>query len=403
MASEMSPDTAAQRKSSLAQHDKRLLVRLAAWGGTAVLSLVAAGVISLTGDGNRRLHAWLSGEPAPSPAAMASATIPLPPADGGVDKRVVANMSAQLAAVARNTAATRAETRRLASQVSKLSADNFSVTGRLANIEHQIDGITGSIKQRAEKAAADAVAKAMPKSPFDSPATSRVFDPSAPVIGAPATTYPRLSLIVPQRANVAPPEAPDVSTTAAITTPPQAGTKDQERVEARAESKAAPEPIMKDEAGKMAPARKPRMTRAPIPEPKPKAKAMAEPPKETPAHPMKMASASPTGKMLRVTVRPGRYAQSLLPSHGYGVDLGTADSVALVNAQWAAVKANFGPMLRGLRPTAVRDHQILSGGYRLVVGRLGSMKAAERLCSHFTSQQVSCQPVTFDDGRVVWQ
>ena len=68
------------------------------------------------------------------------------------------------------------------------------------------------------------------------------------------------------------------------------------------------------------------------------------------------------------------------------------------------MKANFGPILAGMRPTAVRDHRLLSGGeFRLVVGRVHSLKAAERLCERFASQQVSCQPVKFDDGRVVWR
>jgi hypothetical protein len=57
-----------------------------------------------------------------------------------------------------------------------------------------------------------------------------------------------------------------------------------------------------------------------------------------------------------------------------------------------------------MHPTAVRQHRLLGGGsFRLVVGRLPSLKAAENLCARFTRQQVSCSPIQFDGERVIWR
>lgn len=427
MASEMPPADAEQPKSLLAQYHKRLMWRLAAWGGAAAISLVAAVIVSQTGAGNKRLQLAMSepAQPDDSAVPLITGSVPESSADVAAVRRMTNLTARKLAAVERNTAATRAETKRLALQLNKLTADSFRFTGRLANIEHQIDGIAGSIKQQAQDAAAAAVAKAMPpKAAGDRPGSDSIFDKAvdatAPVISPPATLYPKLSLIMPPApgsplprmtkdgADAAHATAQDVTITSAITKP-----KDQARVEPKPMAKApagemqaevdAGPKAMAPAKGQIAGAAGPTMAE---PKSKPRAKPKSEAKSESkqPAHAMKMASASPPTKRLHVTVRPGRYSRSLLPTRGYGVDLGGADSITVVKAQWAAVKANFGPMLRGLRPTAVRDHRILSGGsYRLVIGRLHSRKAADRLCSRLASQQVSCQPVKFDDGRVVWR
>ena len=185
MASEMPPADAEQPTSLLAQYHKRLMWRLAAWGGAAAFSLAVAVIVSQTGSGNKRLQIALSGSGQPSydsPASVVSATIPMPPADLIAVKRATEAVrratdktAAKLAVVERNTSETRAETRRLASQMRKLNADSFRVTGRLAIIQNQVDGITGSIngitgsiKKQAEEAVAAAVAKAAPAKPaFD--------------------------------------------------------------------------------------------------------------------------------------------------------------------------------------------------------------------------------------------
>lgn len=418
MASEMPPADAEQPKSLLAQYHKRLMWRLTAWGGAAAFSLIAAVIVSQTATGHKRLKIALFGSEYPYqiPASVASTTVPMPPADLIAVKRTTEAMKrtteavkratdqtvARLDAVERNTAEARAETKRLALQVSKFSADSFNVAGRLVNIENQLGGITGSIKdmtgsikKQAEEAAAAAVAKALPPKP----AFDRVFDMNAPLISPPATTFPKLSLIVPQAPRsasspLADEAKADVTTTSSVTTP-TGQSKDQARI--GSEGEAAPE------AKRMANAKsQPQELKAGValdtkPAPKAGGEPMVKAERET-------ARSAPPTKVTHVTVRPGYYSRGLLPSRGYGVDLGGADSVTVVKAQWAAVKANFGPILVGMRPTAVRDRRILSGGeFRLVVGRVRSFAAADRLCKRLAEHQLSCQPVEFEDGKVVWR
>ena len=420
MASEM-PPAAEQQKSLLAQYHKRLMWRLAAWGGAAAFSLAAAVIVSQTASGNKRLQIALFGSEHPYqiPASVASTTVPMPPADliavkrtteavrraTEEVKRVTDRTAARLEAVERNTADARAETKRLALQVSKLSTDSFRVAGRLANIENQVDGITGSIKdmtgsikKQAEEAATAAVAKAMPPKP----AFDKVFDLNAPVISPPLTTYPNLSLIVPPgQRSTSSPETPDemkadVSTTSAIPTP-KPKLKDQSRVASRREGTNVPE------ARQMARATsRPQELKAGVGIETKAARDGDDKPMAKAEH--NAARSAPTRQVAHVTVRPSYYSRSLLPTRGYGIDLGGADSVTVVQAQWAAVKANFGPMLTGMRPTAVRDHRILAGGeFRLVVSRVHSLKAAERLCKRLAKHQLSCHPIEFDDGKVVWR
>ncbi len=261
MASEMPPTDAEQPKSLLAQYQTRLMWRLAAWGGAAAFSLAAVVIVSQTASGHKRLRVALFGseQPYQMPTSVASTTVPMPPPDliavkrsTEAVRRATERTAARLETVEQNTAETRAETKRLALQVSKLRADSFRVTGRLANIETQIGGITGSIRKQAEEAAAAAVTRAMPKPAFD----TRTFDVTAPIISPPATLYPKLSLIVPQApASTSSPTMadgpgitketkdrdktkPDVTITSSIK---KGNSKDQSRVASRVEGKAEPE------------------------------------------------------------------------------------------------------------------------------------------------------------------
>ncbi len=68
------------------------------------------------------------------------------------------------------------------------------------------------------------------------------------------------------------------------------------------------------------------------------------------------------------------------------------------------MKANFGPVLGGMRPLVVRNHRLLTTGeYRLVAGLTHSLTSAERLCKRLSLQQMACQPVEFEDGRMIWR
>lgn len=84
----------------------------------------------------------------------------------------------------------------------------------------------------------------------------------------------------------------------------------------------------------------------------------------------------------------------------FGIDLGGAANVEVLRAQWAAVKANYGPLLAGLHPIAAHDRRPGSTAYRLVAGPLPNFTAARALCSRFAAMRAGCQPAKFDGERI---
>ena len=80
----------------------------------------------------------------------------------------------------------------------------------------------------------------------------------------------------------------------------------------------------------------------------------------------------------------------------YGIDLGSAVSVDAVRGEWLKAKANYGPLLTGLRPVA-SPRQRASGGsdYRLVVGPFASATAAGRMCAKFNAARIACRTAKF--------
>ncbi len=416
MASKVPPDDAAQPKTLPAQHNKLLRKRLAIWGAVTATSVVVALGALLIAPGSERVPTASSGAMPDIPVAAA----PVPPAElrvlkqaSDALKQATEQATTQLANVERNTAATRAETKRLADKVNKLTSDSFRFTGRLANIEQQIDGITGSIRKEAQEAAAQAVAKAMPIKPGYS-----AFDSPAPIISPPATTPPKLSLLLPASR----PGAPDNLTTATIKTPgtdakPAAASGSESMAEAELKAgghktgKPSPRTTdVKAEVGirpnKGAIERRPHKVLTPAAEAKLMAdkaianKAMAEKSMatgKTAKPPTRIARAAPTSRRHDARYQP-------FPRTSYGVDLGSANSLTVAKAQWAAVKANFGPILRGLQPIAVRNHRILtSGSYRLVAAHLSSWAAAKSVCERLAKGKLACQPVKFEGEKVIWQ
>ncbi len=79
-----------------------------------------------------------------------------------------------------------------------------------------------------------------------------------------------------------------------------------------------------------------------------------------------------------------------------GVDLGGAPNMVVLSARWAAVKANFGPLLNGLHPLAAHNTRPGATDYRLVVGPLPNAAAAAQLCTRFIAARVNCRPAKFD-------
>jgi hypothetical protein len=79
----------------------------------------------------------------------------------------------------------------------------------------------------------------------------------------------------------------------------------------------------------------------------------------------------------------------------YGVDLGSAANLELLQAHWAAVKANYGPLLGGLHPVAVQDRRPGHADFRIVAGPLPNFTAARALCSRFATIRAPCRPTRF--------
>ena len=87
----------------------------------------------------------------------------------------------------------------------------------------------------------------------------------------------------------------------------------------------------------------------------------------------------------------------------FGLDLGSGATIDGVRLRWITVKANFGPLLSGLRPLATRDHRAGVTGYRLIVGPLPNSAAATGLCAHFVAARTPCRAVKFEGEQIAQQ
>jgi hypothetical protein len=85
----------------------------------------------------------------------------------------------------------------------------------------------------------------------------------------------------------------------------------------------------------------------------------------------------------------------------FGVELATAPTMESLRERWTSAKANFGPMLIGLSPVAVRDRHPGSTAVRLVAGPLPSLTAARELCARFARVNGDCWPAKINPVDVV--
>jgi Tfp pilus assembly protein FimV len=85
----------------------------------------------------------------------------------------------------------------------------------------------------------------------------------------------------------------------------------------------------------------------------------------------------------------------------FGVDLGAASSMEALRMHWAAVKANYGPLLAGLHPHVAEHARQPSGViYRLVAGPLPNAAEAAKLCARFPVTRTGCRPAKFDGAEL---
>ncbi len=102
----------------------------------------------------------------------------------------------------------------------------------------------------------------------------------------------------------------------------------------------------------------------------------------------------PPTRTAALPVRPQRAAE-------YGIELGNASDLNTLQSRWVSIKANFGPLLVGLSPVAVKDKHPGSKAVRLMAGPVKSMAAARELCAKFAAQNGYCFPRQVDVADIV--
>lgn len=96
-----------------------------------------------------------------------------------------------------------------------------------------------------------------------------------------------------------------------------------------------------------------------------------------------------------IPLPPMRIAGVATSTSDIAIDLGGARSLDIMHARWAAVKANFGPLLNGLQPLVARDSRPNMIPYRLIVGPLPNAAAAAQVCARFAASKVTCRSTKF--------
>ncbi len=114
-------------------------------------------------------------------------------------------------------------------------------------------------------------------------------------------------------------------------------------------------------------------------------------------------AAPPLGEPIRLP--PMRIATATGDPNGkeIGIDLGGARSMDIMHARWAAVKANFGPLLQGLYPVVARENRAGMIPYRLIVGPLPNAAAAAQICARFAASKVTCRSTKFAGEQLTVQ
>ena len=87
----------------------------------------------------------------------------------------------------------------------------------------------------------------------------------------------------------------------------------------------------------------------------------------------------------------------------FGVDLGGATTIAALRAHWSAVKANYGPILKGLQPVYFIYQRAGRTEYRLILGPLPNTAAAAHVCGQMATVRAFCRAATFEGEKLATQ
>jgi hypothetical protein len=229
--------------------------------------------------------------------------------------------------------------RSLEARIASLTGDRDHLARRVAALESGFDDLTGSVRKQA--AAAPAVI--------------------APAIAIAAPSEPGLMVVA-----IAPPMINPLATPAAgvASILPEATAP-----------KSLPQPAAPESSAAEA------------------STAEAAPTPPVPLPPERVAELTPVE-----SARPARPAR---PRIEFGVELATEANMEGLRKRWAGVKANYGPLLLGLSPVAVRDEHPGSTAVRLVAGPLPSLTAARQLCARFASMNGNCWAARIDPADVI--
>jgi outer membrane biosynthesis protein TonB len=328
----------ATRDAEVSQLGMQALWRLAIWGGLATFALFAAVMATYSHAGSQRQTASItSGQTTKQPLAVIRESAPLP------------SEAAE-------------ETRRLAEAVHALAADRDQLLTRIAAVERNLDGVTGSIKRDRIIGQQQAQTQIPPQLP--------------PQVPTPAPTQ-TLAQSPPQL----PPQAPiQVPTPTLVQIPPQAAPENPPPA-------VAPAPLARPETP---------------PTPATEAAVSAtQPPAVQQSGP---GDAAPTGAPdagNRPAAAPSNLASVTAPApaaSGLGVDIGGATNYEALRALWRATKNNDPTLLEELYPVVtIRENGKTHGAdLRLVIGPIVDAEAASRLCMILASGHHYCQPVAFE-------
>jgi hypothetical protein len=326
------------RSAGMSQRGMPALWRLAIWGGLATLALLAAAISGYSSAGSHRPTAPIASGPIASGQASTGPASAQPRIPGE----------------------TAEETRRLAETVRGLATDRDQVLARIAALERNLDGATGTIKR-------DRFAGLQPATP------SPPQNPSPAAGAVPATR----------------PEAP-----AALTETPAA----------RAET-----PVMRPEA----PATRPEAPIARTETPATPVKEAAVTPAPTPAataQPSEPDDAAPTvpdsgNRTMASASNPGRVGaptEPLAVAAGLGIDVGGASNYEGLRTLWKSTKTTEAELPEEVYPVVtVRENGKTHGAeLRLVIGPIADVELASRLCGTLSAAHHYCQPVAFEGQRL---
>jgi hypothetical protein len=313
------------------------LWRLAAWGVIATLALFAAAISAYSNAGSLR-----------QAAASASSS----PASSGQGTTLQSRIPS--GEFGSRPSETVEETRRLAEAVHTLAADRDQVLGRLAALERNLDGVTGTIKRDRIASAQPTAAPTLPQSP---PPVAAPAASAAPIAGAAPVASPAPTA---SAAPVARPEPPAARPETQVTRP---------------ETPAAP-------VAEIA------TTTLPAP-----ASQQSGPGDTAPDASNRVASAVRTGAPPE---------PPLAAAAGLGVDVGGAANYEGLRALWHATRNADPAMLEDLYPVVtVRENGKTHGvELRLVVGPIADVDTASRLCTTLSAAKHYCQPVSFEGQRL---